>query len=94
MREAFFSRADVGGTGAQDSVVAEVSPHLTNDVRMDLLLNTLESAGRDYIINQEGLNEMTNFGFQSLLHRPQAGGQVFHLMGRMTGLLSAGEELA
>ena len=57
--------------------MAEVSPHLTNDVRMDLLLNTLESAGRDYIINQEGLNEMTNLGFQSLLHRPQPGGRFF-----------------
>ena len=74
--------------------MTEIPFHLAYDIRMDRVLNTLEGAGRDYIVNQVGLDEMTNFGFQSLLHHSRAGGQVYHLMRRVIGLLSAGEEMA
>ena len=43
--------------------MTEIPSRLTNDIRMDRVLNTLEGAGRDYIVNQVGLDEMTNFGF-------------------------------
>ena len=90
----FLCGAYARGAGAQDPVETETSPRLTNDVGMDRVLHTLESAGRDSIINWVGLDEMANFGFQSLLHHSRAGRKVHHLVGWVAGLLSAGEELA
>ena len=85
---------DFRSRGIEDSIVCIIFNRLRNDFCVNGIERSLVSAVGNCIINEKGLDEVANFGAQSLLHLTRTGREIDDVVRWMAGLETLYQELA